>query len=213
MYGPLVILSLFDYTGGWSRPWREAGYYVEQVDVKLNQGQGQDVLQIDRSWLRWLQSVGQVYGVLAAPPCTDFAGSGAQYWPVKDRNGTTARSLKLIRKTLWIVNQLKKEGLVFWSLENPVGRLNRLVPELCHYGPWYFQPWWYGDPYTKRTGLWGEFNRELPRTPVRPRKVCAQGSWVQALGGKSERTKELRSTTPPGFARAFFQANCRLFER
>lgn len=27
------------------------------------------------------------------------------------------------------------------------------------------------------------------------------------LGGKSERTKELRSMTPLGFAKAFFEAN------
>jgi hypothetical protein len=30
--------------------------------------------------------------------------------------------------------------------------------------------------------------------------------WAK-LGGKSERTKEIRSTTPMGFARAFYSAN------
>ena len=30
-----------------------------------------------------------VYGILAAPPCTDFAGSGAQYWKTKDEDGRT----------------------------------------------------------------------------------------------------------------------------
>lgn len=70
----------------------------------------------------------------------------------------------------------------------------------------YFHPWEYGDAYTKKTALWGEFNEPV-RTPVEPIRACAQGSWVQKLGGKSERTKELRSATPMGFARAFFLAN------
>jgi hypothetical protein len=70
--------------------------------------------------------------------------------------------------------------------------------------PWYFQPWWYGDPYTKKTGLWGNFNKNLIRNEVEP----TEGSkmWLN-YGGKSERTKELRSETPVGFARAFFLAN------
>ena len=90
--------------------------------------------------------------------------------------------------------------------ENPVGRLPRLVPELGK-PRMYFNPCDYGDPYTKKTGLWGDFNTNLPKNPVEPERVCKQGSWVQKLGGKSERTKELRSMTPPGFAQAFFEAN------
>lgn len=90
----------------------------------------------------------------------------------------------------------------FWVLENPVGRLARWTgkPRM------YFNPCDYGDPYTKKTGLWGKFN--VPKkTPVKPVKVCSQGSWVQQLGGKSAHTKMLRSITPPRFAQAFFEAN------
>ena len=87
-------------------------------------------------------------------------------------------------------------------LENPVGRLRRWLgpPTLM------FNPCDYGDPYTKKTLLWGKFFPPK-QTKVAPVKVCAQGSWVQKLGGSSERTKELRSMTPPGFAKAFFDAN------
>jgi len=42
---------------------------------------------------------------------------------------------------------------------------------------------------------------------VAPVRVCSQGSRVQRLGGKSDKTKELRSMTPMGFARAFYAAN------
>lgn len=100
---------------------------------------------------------------------------------------------------------------VFWALENPVGRLPTLLPELGK--PWYFNPcefagWLEGEAsdrecYTKRTGLWGNFNRpsKLART------VLPGCNPIMSLGGKSERTKELRSMTPLGFAKAFFVAN------
>ena len=42
------------------------------------------------------------------------------------------------------------------------------------------------------------------KTPVKP----TEGSRMHTqYGGKSERTKMLRSQTPPGFALAFFEAN------
>jgi hypothetical protein len=42
---------------------------------------------------------------------------------------------------------------------------------------------------------------------VDPTRVCGQGSWLMKLGGKSEKTKELRSMTPMGFAYAFYEVN------
>lgn len=186
-----AILSLFDYSGNWSRPYKEAGYDVYQFDIKL----GLDILEVTYDDI----VNKNVYGILAAPPCTDFAGSGAQYWKAKDADGRTDASLKLIDKVLEIVSWFPE--LKFWALENPVGRLQKLRPQLGN--PWYFQPHWYGDPWTKKTGLWGKFNRELPRNDVEP----DPNSWIMKLGGKSERTKELRSMTPPGFAKAFFEAN------
>lgn len=189
-----TIISLFDATGNWSRFYSEAGYHVILVDL----AHGKDIFT-------WEPPNGlKVRGILAAPPCTDFAASGAQYWKAKDADGRTAESLRLLNRMLDLIWQLNPD---WWAFENPVGRINKLIPWLRYYGPWYFQPFWYGDPYTKKTGLWGNFNRNLPRVEVAPIKACSQGSWVQQLGGKSERTKYLRSVTPLGFARAFFAAN------
>jgi len=86
--------------------------------------------------------------------------------------------------------------------ENPVSRINRLVPELAEYGPWYFQPCDFGDPYTKRTGLWGEFNTDMLKNPVEP----VLGSKMHKIPPGPNRANE-RSKTPPGFANAFFHAN------
>ena len=43
--------------------------------------------------------------------------------------------------------------------------------------------------------------------PVVPIRACAHGSWLMKLGGKSLRTKNLRSATPKGFAIAIFESN------
>lgn len=195
-----TILSLFDYSGRWSSPYKEAGYDVYQVDIKL----GLDILSLEPRDLPF----DSVYGILAAPPCTDFAGSGAQYWKVKDADGRTEASLALIDKTLSLVEYYKP---VFWALENPVGRLPTLRSVLGK--PWYFNPveysgWLEGEEsdrecYTKRTGIWGIFNKP----DKKPREVIKGCNPIMSLGGKSERTKELRSMTPLGFSKAFFLAN------
>jgi hypothetical protein len=213
-----TLLSLFDYTGAWAEPYLGNGWTVFQLDIKL----GTDIMEIDTMWL--YENVfdnspdGTVDGIIAAPPCTDFSRSGAQYWPEKDRNGDTDKSAELVRQVLRIVDVCMPD---FWAIENPVGRLNRVVPELQPYGPWYFQPYDFGDPFTKKTGLWGEFN--LPRKSygfglfqgiedddilgVNPEKYSSQGSPIQRYGGQSKMRKEARSITPSGFAFAFYEAN------
>ena len=184
-----TIVSLFDYSGNWPSFYKRAGYNVIQVDIKHDL----DILELKAS-----DFPDNVCGVLAAPPCTDFAGSGAQYWKIKDQDGRTDASLALVDKTLEIISWTNPK---WWALENPVGRLQKLRPQLGT--PWYFQPHWFGDAYTKKTGLWGTFNRDLPRCDVEP----DPNSWIMKLGGKSECTKELRSMTPMGFAEAFYLAN------
>jgi len=181
-----IILDLCGGTGAWSLPYREAGY-----DVRLITQPEHDV--------RLYEPPENVYGILAAPPCTHFSGSGAQYWNQKDEDGSTLEALSIVDACMRIILVTRP---AFWCMENPIGRLRRwiLAPAM------YFNPCDYGDPYTKRTALWGRLNAPI-RNPVEPVRVCSQGSWLMKLGGKSERTKQLRSITPPGFARAFFEAN------
>jgi len=180
-----TILSLFDYSGIWCQPYREAGYHVIQVDIK----HGLDVR------LLTLEQIPQpVHGILAAPPCTEFASSGARWW--KDKEHTALlEGLSLVDATLRIVTLTRP---VWWVLENPVGRL---VHYLGDPSMW-FDPCDYGDPYTKKTGLWGDFNTALIKTPV----LALEGSKMHRLSPSPDR-KRLRSETPSGFARAFFAAN------
>lgn len=189
LFDKKLILSLCDYSGNWPKFYSEnPEYEVICVDLKRG-GDVRMMAFVDRP----------VYGILAAPPCTAFAGSGAQYWPKKDEDGETLEGISIVDACLRMIVIYKPH---FWALENPVGRLRRWL------GPsrLIFNPCDYGDPYTKKTLLWGEFN--IPKkNPVEPVKVCGQGSWLMKLGGKSEKTKELRSMTPLGFAKAFYEAN------
>lgn len=194
-----TIVSVFDYSGEWSKPYLENGYEVIQIDLK----RGKDIRTINYTDLP-----DEIHGILLAPPCTDFSVSGAQYWGQKDQDGRTFKSIALMDAGLRLI-ALKKP--VFWVLENPVGRIkNFLGPPKMWFQPHQFAGW-ADDPekerYTKKTGLWGDFNTNLKIKNLEPIRVCKQGSWVQKLGGKSEKTKELRSMTPSGFARAFFNAN------
>lgn len=189
-----LVIDLCGGTGSWSRPWVEAGYQVELVTLPMC-----DV----RRYSEKMDTRRKAHMILAAPPCTHFSGSGAQYWPAKDRDGRTAEALSVVDACLDIIEDLDP---TYWALENPVGRLRGLRERRLGEPKLIFNPCDYGDPYTKKTLVWGTFN--LPKkSPVEPIKVCKQGSWLQRLGGSSERTKELRSVTPPGFASAFMEAN------
>jgi hypothetical protein len=67
-----IILDLCGGTGSWSKPYKDAGYDVRVIDLKT----GYDI--------RLFKAPEEtVYGILAAPECTQFAGSGARWWEAK----------------------------------------------------------------------------------------------------------------------------------
>jgi hypothetical protein len=125
------------------------------------------------------------------PPCTVFAASGYR-WP---------RTSEQIRDALSVADACLRAVAIYkptwWALENPVGRLRRW------FGPptMSFDPCDYGDPYTKRTLLWGSFNLPKPAS-VLPERL----NRIHRMAQGPERAAQ-RSVTPAGFANAFFEAN------
>lgn len=185
-----TILSLCDYTGNWPEPYRDAGYNVIQIDIQY----GQDV--------RLLRSPGHVYGILAAPPCTMFAVASNRW----------KRSEEEMREALSVVDACLRLVVicrpVFWALENPTGKLKQYLGDPA----FRFDPCDYGEPYTKKTCLWGQFTAPKPTHRVKPiRKPSGHHSidaYLKSQGyilGKQK--AQLRSMTPPGFAHAFFEVN------
>ena len=168
------LLSLYDFTGNWSEPYRKNGWSVTMIDIKT----GTDILTWDyRQYSRTHFS-----GLLAAQPCTAYSGSGARWWKEKDESGETEYFDRLTRKTLEIIEYFRP-GLEFWSLENPVGRIAKRVPELAKYRLLAFNPCEFGDQYTKKTVLYGEFNPFLIRHHVKP----VEGSKMHKLPPGPER--------------------------
>lgn len=196
-----VVLSLFDKSGAWSEPWETAGYSVFRFDIQTDPEMG-DVNNFSTEFFGdWFGDFDgmDIYAVLAATPCTDFANSGARHFAAKDSDGRTFASVQLVHQTLRVIEYFKP---VVWAIENPVGRIQKLggLPQ------WRlsFNPNHLGHTYTKKTLLWGRFNGDLPIAPVEP----TEGSKMhKKYGGKSMATKNARSETPEGFALAFFMAN------
>lgn len=175
------ILSLCDYSGIWGSQYQD-DYEVIYVDVARN---GSDV--------RLHEFTMDVHGVIAQPPCTHFAGSGARWWSQKGELALL-EGLSVVDACMRIIAVTRP---TWWVLENPVGRLKDYL------GPWSYtyNPCDYGDPYTKRTCLWGEFT--MPhKSPVEP----TEGSKMHRLPPGPERAR-LRSETPRGFAEAFRMVN------
>lgn len=210
----MSVVSLFDYSGVWGSAYLEYGYEVTLIDLSHdNEEFGQltrlryDVEEfVEHGCLEMKPDV-----LLMAPPCTHFALSGAQYWREKDYDGRTEESKRLVEACLKAVEIMQPK---IWCLENPVGRLTRLFPLRLGRPAMYFHPYEYAgwsnedEAYQKKTGLWGFFNVNLEKRPLPPRRDSPQGSWMQKLGGSGgEKTRELRSNTPRGFAKAFAKAN------
>lgn len=176
-----IILDLCAGTGAWSEPYMKAGYDVHRIDIET----GQDI--------RLYLAPPGIHGILAAPPCQYLAVSGSRWWKEKGA-GALLEALSIVDACLRIIWLAKPN---FWALENPVGRLVRYLgkPKM------YFDPCDYGDLWTKKTALWGEFNK--PKTsPV----LALERDRIHRMPPSPERSKR-RAITSPGFAQAFFEAN------
>lgn len=167
-----LILDLCGGSGAWSVPYRKAGYPVEVVDWPHD--------------VRTYAPPTKVWGVLAAPPCTEFSIA---------TNGRVGRprdfveGMACVNACMRIVLQCRP---VWWALENPKGHLSKFLG--TPRDTW--EPHDFGDKWTKRTSIWGDF--EIP----------ARGPFVRPTHSAMDRSyAHERATTPPGFARAFFQAN------
>lgn len=126
MSEPKTILSLFDASGRWSQPFLDAGHNVIHIDLQ-HEPELHDVGKFCVDYFLETLGIEWVDVILAAPPCTDFTRAGAAYWKQKDLDGRTAASVHLVRQVLRCVEYWKPD---FYAIENPLGRLGRLVPEL-----------------------------------------------------------------------------------
>jgi hypothetical protein len=192
-----IILDLCGGTGSWSKYYRAAGY-----DVRLITLPDDNVLTY--------QPPKNVYGILAAPPCTEFSLAKSNH----PRDFESA--FEVVKACMNIIWQCRLDGtLKFWALENPTGFLRQFlgVPGQC------FEHWQFGGVQVKRTDLWGYF--KMPKSIVnrKPENLTVKFGYRTngrewAKPGCPEEYKHLnlnraaiRAITPAGFSKAFFKAN------
>lgn len=143
---------------------------------------------------------GRVHGVgrwdllIAHPPCTDLAVSGARWFPEKQKDGRQQRSIVFFMR-------LALSECPCVAVENPVCIMSsawRRPDQIIH-------PWQFGHPEEKTTCLWLKNLKPLtPTDDVRkdmmllPRAQREKNHWMSP---GPERSK-MRSKTFPGIARA-----------
>jgi len=232
----MIVISLYDYTGEAVKPWAKAGYECHCYDIqhdgtkvdRFPSGGSISYLNADLQTLSnvvdlWYSYVGKpvVFG-MAFPVCTDMAVSGAAHFETK-RKADPDFQEKAADYAKWC-------SYFFWNfstpyfIENPVSVLSTLWRK----PDYMFHPYEYGgyipedeaehpvwpeyiaprDAYPKKTCLWtgGGFKMPVPKPVVVEAGYSTQH---RKLGGKSMKTKNIRSATPRGFAQAVFEANKR----
>jgi len=204
-----IILDLCGGTGAWSKPYKEAGYNVMLITLP----------DCD---VRTYIPPDNVYGILAAPPCTMFSLARTKAKKPRDLK----EGMECVRACLniiWSYMEIKQDTakkklpLKFWALENPNGMLKYFLGKPA----FEFNPYEFGDGYKKRTMIWGWFNEpkkkigkievESPYHSLNPEKMkkfdkLASREIAPEMFGKLTR-QERRAITPAGFAKAFYKAN------
>lgn len=137
----------------------------------------QDVLSLLRDW--WDL-------ILAFPPCTDLAVSGARWFPEKRASGAQQNSIAFFLA-------FTSANCKALAIENPIGIMSTKYRKPDQI----IQPWQYGHGETKATCLW---LKNLP--PLTPTDIVAgraQKVWRMPPGPDRAR---LRSKTYQGIADA-----------
>jgi len=201
----LAALFLFNLTPTMAQPWADAGYDCYCVDLQHPKGESRDghIIRVGADVHRWTPPLRRYAFAFAFPPCTDLAVSGARWFAGKGLYAL-ADAIALFARAA----DLCEAADCPYGMENPVSTISSYwrKPDYT------FDPCDYAgyeggehDLYTKKTCLWtgGGF-----RMPAPQRLDPIHGSRMHLLPPSSERAN-LRSATPPGFARACFEANSR----
>ena len=233
-----IVISLYDFTGEALKPWAEAGYtcwaFDIQHDIKpLREDHGEGCIMYMQMDLHQPKSMRRLYNWfkvhkdsltfgMAFPVCTDMAVSGAAHFKRKAERDPDFqnKAVGYARDCAFFFEVL---GVPYF-IENPVSVLATKWRKPNHS----FHPYEYGeylddheavhprwsdyiadrDAYTKKTCLWTGGGFVMP-TKIPTCKPTGYSTQHLKLGGKSQRTKDIRSATPRGFAKAVHEFNAR----
>lgn len=144
--------------------------------------------------------------VLAFPPCTHLASSGASWFKEKQRDGRQQMGIGFFLAFTAL------DHVPMVAIENPVGIMSSIYQKPTQI----IQPWEYGDPYEKTTCLW---LKALPllKPTVTEKPECERFEWIESATGRTRSQPKwcadafllppneraiIRSKTFPGIAKA-----------
>lgn len=190
------MISCFDKSTIMAKPWAEAGYLCYCVDFQHSKGETRDgnIIRVGADMRQWIPPRGEIAFAAFFPPCTDLAVSGARWFREKGLH-KLSESIDLFARCIDIAETLNCPYII----ENPVSTISSYwrKPDYT------FHPWYYGDPYTKKTCLWVGNGFVMPkRKDVFP----SEGSKMHLLPPSDDRAEQ-RSITPKGFSQAVFEEN------
>lgn len=177
----MKVLIACEFSGTVRDAFRARGHDAWSCDVLPTETPGPhiagDVLEVlDESWDL----------MIAHPPCTHLAVSGARHFARKRASGEQQSALEFVRRLL-------DAPIARIALENPVSVISTAIRKPDQI----IQPWQFGHGETKATCLW---LKGLP--PLRPTNVVeGRSDRIHRMPPGPDRWKE-RSRTYAGIARA-----------
>jgi|TARA_Y100000310_G_scaffold54029_1_gene49558 site-specific DNA-cytosine methylase len=194
-------IELFCGTKSFSKVAKAKGYntFTVDIDKQFNPDLVSDIMDLDISKLPKNPLI-----VWASPPCEKFSvATIGRNWN-RDHTPKTneaREALKLVLKTIELIKELKPK---YWIIENPRGKLRKLIDFGDRYTVAYCQ---YGDNRKKPTDLWTNI------TTWKPKEVCKNGAscHISAPRGSNTGTqglknKILRGVIPPELIKEILQS-------
>lgn len=178
----MKVLIACEYSGRVRDAFTALGHDATSVDLLPSETEGKhiqgDVFEVIKNNSFDL--------MIAHPPCTDLAVSGARYFKEKRKDGRQQRALEFVQKLL-------DAPIEKIALENPVSVISSYIRKPDQY----IQPYEFGHGETKKTGLW------LKGLPLLKGTHLVQGREprVHMMPPSPNRWKE-RSRTYKGIAQA-----------
>jgi len=193
------VLIACEFSGIVRDAFIKKGHYAMSCDLLPTEKPGAhyegdilDILSFDIAYQEWDLMV-------AFPPCTHLAVSGARWFKQKRADGRQQQGIDFFMK--FTDSRCKKI-----AIENPVGIMSTIYRKPDQI----IQPYEHGDPFSKKTCLW---LRDLPR--LQPTNIVDKGEQVKYKSGKSmprwyadafklppEERAKIRGKTFPGIAKA-----------
>ena len=227
-----IVISLYDFTGEACRPWAEAGYTCYAYDIQHPvEGRTEGNItyrHADLHKVSTFEALVEEFGDngplvefgMAFPVCTDMAVSGAAWFKKKAAVDPEFQT-KAVNYATLCADFFEALGVPYF-IENPVS----VLATKWRKPDYSFHPYEYGgyisdsqaahprwpayiaprDAYPKKTCLWTGGGFVMP-TKVSVTVPTGYSTQHKKLGGKSQRTKDIRSATPRGFAKAICEAN------